>query len=132
MIEPISHIELTRTESNGLTVSASAACRILHISERTLKKRLEAGQLRSVQHGRRVYVKLPPGIGSSAQITPPVEWTPRKIVKTLRAMVRDGEPVTRTRVEVLHPGLFSAACDKAGFGSWVAALRAAGIEDSVC
>lgn len=110
-------------------VSQAAAARILNVSRRKLERQIRSGILSTVRHNGRIYVQLPAGAPSHAVAHNPV-WTREKIVRALRSLARNGEPLTRGNVEQAHPGLFSAACAPGCFGSWQATLAAADVDAS--
>lgn len=53
-------------------------------------------------------------------------WTPSGVKIAIRAMARDGLPLTYESAERIHPGLCEAA--RRYYGSWHAALLMAGLE----
>ena len=55
-------------------------------------------------------------------------WTDELIVETIRALHRAGVDLSPTSVRRTHPALFSAARSKSHFGSWRAAVEAAGLD----
>jgi len=53
-------------------------------------------------------------------------WSRSKIIKAIREMRRQGKSLSSRTVQLTKPALFAAACRKRLFGSWEAAVEAAG------
>ncbi len=55
-------------------------------------------------------------------------WTREKVLATLSAIAERGEPLNYKHVQANYPGLYRAARRPELFGSWKAALQAAGLQ----
>lgn len=121
---------LNQVENSGRLVTKAAASRLLQLSRRALERQIREGYLQTVRHQGREYVRLPIGAQCAAAGAAMVdkEWNRPRIIRAIRSMLRDGEPLTHQNVERMYPHLFEVACSREQFGSWQAALIAAGVD----
>lgn len=54
-------------------------------------------------------------------------WTRQRILRTIQDLAAEGRPLGWAYIEEHEPGIYRAARRKENFGSWVAALEAAGV-----
>ena len=57
-------------------------------------------------------------------------WTKARILRTIQTLASEGKPLGWAYIEEHEPGIYRAARRKENFGSWNAALQAAGVENS--
>lgn len=56
-------------------------------------------------------------------------WTKARILRTIQTLAAEGKPLGWAYIEEHEPGIYRAARRKENFGSWNAALHAAGVEN---
>lgn len=62
-----------------------------------------------------------------------IKWTRESVIRAIRRMRRRGEDLHSRAVQINHPALFAAAVRERLFGSWEAAIEAAGLSyDRIC
>lgn len=54
-------------------------------------------------------------------------WTRQRILRTIQDLAAEGQPLGWAYIEEHEPGIYRAARRKENFGSWMAALQAAGV-----
>ncbi len=57
-------------------------------------------------------------------------WTRTRILRTIQQLSQENKPLGWAYIEEHEPGIYRAARRKENFGSWAAALQAAGVENS--
>jgi len=57
-------------------------------------------------------------------------WTQGRILRTIQDLAAQGKPLGWAYIEEHEPGIYRAARRKENFGSWAAALQAAGVDGS--
>ncbi|RYX81806.1 hypothetical protein EON83_22365 [bacterium] len=57
-------------------------------------------------------------------------WTQGRILRTIQDLATQGKPLGWAYIEEHEPGIYRAARRKENFGSWAAALQAAGVDGS--
>ena len=57
-------------------------------------------------------------------------WTKPRILRTIKQLAREGQPLGWAYIEQHEPGIYRAARRKENFGSWANALNAAGVTES--
>jgi hypothetical protein len=57
-------------------------------------------------------------------------WTRTRILRTIQQLSQEGKPLAWAYIEEHEPGIYRAARRKENFGSWAAALQAAGVAKS--
>lgn len=57
-------------------------------------------------------------------------WTQARILRTIQELAAQGKPLGWAYIEEHEPGIYRAARRKENFGSWAAALQAAGVGSS--
>ena len=57
-------------------------------------------------------------------------WTKPRILRTIKRLAQEGQPLGWAFIEQHEPGIYRAARRKENFGSWAGALAAAGVGDN--